>query len=170
MFHKKHLSLILGFSIPIVMIIFVAASIYIPGLFVHPKFNFLYTTNQYYYDNRYIVNNGRLIYNPPSSDQYYDSSQVSGLTELYLHNVITNESTQISYEQAQDLQLDSSTESPDGFKVENGNESSGFLFFGYSGDDSSEYLVGHNVSKKLNINTDTSTYDYPIHFLGWVIQ
>ena len=39
---KKNITLILGISIPILMILFVAGSIYLPGLFIKPHFNFLY--------------------------------------------------------------------------------------------------------------------------------
>jgi hypothetical protein len=41
---KKNLSLIFAISIPVLMIIFVAAAIYIPQLFVKPQYNFLYLT------------------------------------------------------------------------------------------------------------------------------
>ena len=38
---KKHIPLIIGISIPILMILFVAGSIYLPGLFIKPGYNFL---------------------------------------------------------------------------------------------------------------------------------
>lgn len=41
---KKNITLVIGISIPILMILFVAGSIYFPRLFIKPHFNFLYVS------------------------------------------------------------------------------------------------------------------------------
>ncbi|HSW96522.1 MAG TPA: hypothetical protein VLF89_01720 [Candidatus Saccharimonadales bacterium] len=168
MIKKKNFPLIIGFSIPLLMILFVAASIYLPGLFLQPKFNFLYSTDTDYYGSQtYSVNNSHLVYIPQPTPTYrpYPSPQ------LYVHNVTTNESTPISFQEAQNLNLNPTAESPDGFKLENGNQGDGFFpFFWYNRDYTTEYLAGHNVSKKLNIKTNGTSYYSSIHFLGWVMK
>jgi hypothetical protein len=177
---RKNASLILGISIPILMIILIIASIYIPGYFIKPKFNFLYVSGEsgmYYHGQPlYIVENGKLLQNeitPPErkdyyyENNYYDPPKYSG--KFYIYNVTKNEAKEISFEMAQSLKIDSNKQSPDGFEVVYGNRSDGFLPFLYgSGSDyKTRYLKGHGVSNKLNLQLNskyTSYYD----FIGWI--
>lgn len=160
----------IGFSIPVLMILFVAASIYLPGIFQQPRYNFLYSADADYYDNRtYSVSNGRLIINPQPFT--YPSNRPYQSPQLYVHNVTTNESTSVSFQEASGLTLDPSAQSPDGYKIENGSNNSGFFpFFWYDRDYNAQYIVGHNTSKKLNVKTYGSSYYNSIHFLGWITQ
>ena len=169
MFKKKDIPLILGFSIPILMILFIIVSIYIPGFFLHPKYNFLYSTDGNYYNSQvYIVDHGYLIQNTqPTSD----SNRSYPNPQLYIHNVITNKSTAISFQAAQVIRLDSSSESLDGYKLENGNQGDGFFpFFWYDKEYNTEYLIGHNTSEKLDLKSNSSNYYNAFHFLGWIMQ
>ena len=169
--NKKNLPLILGFSIPIVMILFVAASIYIPGIFSNPKYNFLYSSGQDYYSrNIYQVRNGKLIQVPQPTPSYRNYTQYQD-PPLYIHNVKTNESTYISFTEALSLHVDTNSESPDGYKIEDGQSSSGFFpFFWYDRNYYSKYIVGHNVSRKMNIIKSGANYYDSIQFLGWIIE
>jgi len=169
MFNRKNAPLIIGFSIPVLMILFVAISIYVPGIFLHPKFNFLYSGDgNYNNEQTYTVNDGHLTLdhqmNPYPNNKPYPSPS------LYIHNVVTNESKPISFRDAQNLNLDSNIESPDGYKIEDGNPSDGFFpFFWYDNrNENAKYIVGHNVSKKLNITINGSNYYYSFRFLGWI--
>lgn len=169
MITKKNIPLILGFSIPVLMILFVAVSIYVPGLFLHPKYNFLYSTGGDYYGREvYSVVNDRLIQNPQSTTYPYEKPYP--IPQLYIYNVTTNENTQVSFQDAKNFNLDSSDESQDGYKLEEGNSSDGFFPFFFYRRNNDEYLVGHNTSKKLNIKNAGTSYYNTIHFLGWVIQ
>lgn len=170
MLSKKNAPLIIGFLIPILMVLFVAASIYLPGLFLQPKYNFLYSTGGDYYGSRsYFVSNGHLAESPQPTP--YPNYKPSPSPQLYIHDVTTNMSTSISFQDAAALTLDPSAESPDKYRLEDGINSGGiFPFFWYDRDNNSKYLVGHNVSKKLNVNSGGSSYYDAIHFLGWVIQ
>ena len=166
---KKNIPLIIGLSIPILMILFVAGSIYLPGLFVHPKFNFLYSAGGDYYSNhRYSVRNGELIENEVEYPKYYTQRDEP---KLFIHDVIKNESTRISFEEAQHLSLNSNTNSPDGFEIYCGRGSSGFflIFFDSYQDCSSRFIKGHNTSKKLNVQLQGGSY-YNFQFLGWMIE
>ncbi len=147
-----------------------AASIYLPGIFQQPRYNFLYSTDGDYYDNQtYSVSNSRLIINPQPST--YPNNRPYPSPQLYVYNVSPNESRPISFQEAENLNLNPNVESPDGYKLENGNSSDGFFpFFWYDRNYNAEYLVGHNVSKKLNVISTGSTYYNSIHFLGWIMQ
>lgn len=170
---KRNFSLIAAISIPLLMIVFVAGSIYLPGLFVKPHFNFLYVSGQDYpYGRqRYTVENGRLVQQEITkleSRGYYPPRQEA---RLFVHDVAKNESREISFQEAQRLTLDPSLQSPDGFEVVYGNRGNGVfaLFFGSRSDYNARYLTGHNVSKKLNLKfSGDSQYTNFFQFLGWI--
>lgn len=170
---KKNLSLVIGVSIPILMILFVAGSIYLPGLFVQPKYNFLYAVDDYYsqYRYQYDVQGDTLVKNEPTQLVTKSERPVSE-PRLYLYDVAKNESQEIPFENAQLLSLDSRAESPDGFEVVQGNRNGGdlFFFFGSGSDYNTRYLKGNGVSKKLNLDLHRSNSYYNFHFLGWNIS
>ena len=169
---KKNISLVLGVSIPILMILFVAGSIYLPGLFIQPRFNFLYISGSdgYYYNNgqQYSVQNDRLVKNETKQLENQNYNQPRGEAKLFIYDVVKNESEQISFEDGQKLNLDSSIKSPDGFEVVYGSRGDDFFpfFFSSRTDYNTRYLKGHNVSKKLNVQLSESYYDF--WFLGWI--
>jgi len=177
-FIKKNITLIVGISIPILMILFVAGSIYLPGLFIQPKFNFLYVSgDDYYYYNQYqySVQNGKLVRREVQrpKNQIYQPLQEVQEVKLYIYDVAKNESKEISFEEAQNLNLDSNTKSPDGFEVVYGSRGDGFLpfffpfFFLSERDYNTLYLKGHNVNKKLNLQLSGSYYNN-FRFIGWI--
>lgn len=169
MIAKKNIPIVIGFSLPLVMILFVGLSIYLPGLFLHPTYNFLYSVNQTYSDSQTLsVSNNRLVQSPlkyPLADQNYEYHEPM----LYVHDVTTNESRQVTLAEAQQLHLDPSDQSPDGYRIESGSSSDGFFpFLWYSRDYNSEFIVGHNISKKLALKTNSPIYYTSFHFLGWI--
>ncbi len=171
-FIKKNNILLLGIAIPILMTLFVAGSIYIPSGFVQPKFNFLYVMgNNYNYYNYYngqiySVENNTLIKNKVKLIKNKPDSPMVPEAKLFVYDVIKNESSSISFEEAKKLKLNTNVVSPDGFEVISGNDSGGVLqIFFYSGSDyNRRYLKGHYVSKKLN-----GSFGYDFLFLGWII-
>jgi len=172
---KKNITLILGISIPILMILFVASRIYLPGLFIKPHFNFLYVSGDdsyYYYNNgyQYSVQNDKLVKNEIKQleNQNYNPPRVE--SKLYIYDVAKNEAKEISFAEAQNLNLDSSVKSPDDFEVVYGSRGDGFFpfLFWSERDYNSRYLSGHNVSKKLNLQLNGSSYYNNFRFIGWI--
>lgn len=170
---KKNIPLILGISIPILMILFVLGSIYLPGIFVHPKFNFLYVVggNNYIDEWQYLVQNGELVKSKinQSRNKSYNPPYVEA--KLFVYDVLRNESREISFEEAQKLNFDSNIKSPDGFEIVYGSRGENALPFFYVSeiDYNSRYLKGHGVSKKINIQSSEGFY-YTFRFLGWIKQ
>jgi hypothetical protein len=168
-FIKKNITLVVGISIPILMTLFVAGSIYLPGLFIEPKFNFLYTSGYEYYNQyQYSVQNGELVRNEiqrPEGQVYPSGGEV----KLYIHDVAKNESHEVSFEEAQNLNLNSNIKSPDGFEIVYGSRGDGFFpfFFWSERDYDTRYLKGRNVSKKLNFELSGPFY-YNFRFIGWI--
>ena len=171
---RKNASIIVGISIPIVMILFVACSIYLPALFIQPKYNFLYMNNSEYYGDygwKYDVQDDRLVRKVVNHSYSYESPIYSMSDEpgLYIYDVAKNDSTKVTFTEADQLDLSPQDLSPDGFKVLQGNGSGGgfFPFFNSNNDYSTYYLNGNNVNKKLNIQlSGNDTYSF--RFLGWV--
>ncbi len=172
---KKNITLLLGFSIPILMIMFVAASVYLPGLFIKPHFNFLYVSADDYYYNynngrQYSVRDGRLVkteITPPKNASY---KPPRGNAKLYLYDVTKDQSKEISFADAQRLNLDPNLRSPDGFEIVDGSRDYGFFpFFPAGGTNyNARYLKGHGVSKKLHLQLNGTSDYYNFRFLGWI--
>lgn len=169
-FIKKNITLIVGISVPILMILVVAGSIYLPGLFIKPKFNFLYISgdSSYYYSQyQYYVQNGKLVRNE-TQESMSQSYQQQRDVKLRIYDIDKNESRDVSFEEARGLDLDPNNISPDGFEVVYGSRGDGFFPFFYSGTDyRTRYLKGHNVTKKLNLQLNDSYYNN-FRFLGWI--
>ena len=168
---KDNISLIIGIAIPILMIILVAASIYLPAIFSsQPKFNFLYVTgDDYYKGKQYVVQSGKLVEREVKYQEHYPPR----IPRLFIHHVATNESKEISFKKAQQLSLNPNLKSPDDWKVVYGNRDYGIfpLFFSGRRDYSSMYLKGHNTSKKLNLQSPPDNryyYYHRVRFLGWI--
>ncbi|NNC97428.1 MAG: hypothetical protein HKN88_05090 [Gammaproteobacteria bacterium] len=165
----KNWSLILGLAIPVLMILFIAVSIYVPQLFDNtppPSVNFLYTSD-YTHPHSLQVRKNRLewvkghTYNE-QQDKAYASKPV-----IYVHDVKTNTSKSIDFEEAQNLLLDAKAIAPDGYKIEQSRRNGWFPFdYHYSRD---RYLVNAHAAHKLNLEYTNQSY-YGFNFLGWVIE
>lgn len=169
---QKNVSLIIGLSIPFLMIVLVAASITLPEFFApKPQVNFLYVTgDDYYQGHAYVVDGGRLVKREVKYPEHY----APGVTRLFVHDVSANVSKEASFEEAQQLRLDSNSKSPDGYEVVYGNAEYGFfpLFFSGTRDYNSLYLKGHSASKRLNLQLPSDSRNYysrnRARFLGWI--
>lgn len=169
---KENIPLMVGISIPILMIIFVAISIYLPSLFVQPKTDFLYSTGgDYYSQDIYSVQNGKLIVQEISYPKEYYRPKRN--PRLFIHDVVKNESREISLEEAKKLNLNSNNKSPDGFEVVYGRNHHDIfpLFFYGDTDYNTRYIQKGGRSKRLNLQTDGERYySYYFKFIGWIIK
>lgn len=177
-FVRKNFALVVGMAIPVVMVLAVVGSIYIPGFFaVGPKFDFLYMSRSDYYcyynsGQQFLVEGGKVVKRvvDVGSDKFVYDGQC-GDDRLFVHDSVKNVSSRVSFEEAQALNLDSSAKSPDGFEIIYGSRGDGiFPFFFSSGSNyNSIYLVGNNWSKKLDLELSGVDSNYSFHFLGWII-
>lgn len=175
-FSKKNLPLLLALVIPVIMVIGVAAAVYLPGLGHRPSYNFVYATGDgvsYYGSGGYdfYVKDGHLARQErpvdPVRDPFYQNRSVA--SKLYLHDVKANTSKELSFEEAQKIFLDPSIRSADGYEVARGGYSGdGFLFSGGRSDFGHWYIKGYNRSFQLNLRLFGSYYSDNFKFLGWV--
>jgi hypothetical protein len=186
-FIKRNIVIIIAFSLPILLIIGVALSIYIPSLFLSTKYNFVYiicTESNYryitcnnYIQKRYSVVNNRIVINNIDPTLDSDNDPMPDINENYvtriiLHDTEKNESREITFEEAQTLTLNNFKISPDGVTVEDEYSSGTDLFiFGGSSSTYGYYLSKGKTKKKLNLIYDYDQYYYRYHFqfIGWVL-
>jgi len=168
---KRHAPLFLGLAIPLGMIAFVAASIYLPGLFVHPHSDFVYTIGRddyhYNYESSYAVANARIRTVAPTN---LISGETATPDQIYIYHVATDTSEKLTFDQAQALSYSDDATSPDGFRLDTTYSGGGsFLFFFDSGSSNPVVVMtGHGLHKKLNIDLSGSSGGDNFHRLGWV--
>lgn len=174
---NNNISLIIGISIPILMIVFVGVSIYLPAMLTHPKCSFLYGTGSDYYQlNSYDVQNGKLLKNEVQYPATYNlpnpAPSQGAPAKLYVHDVEKNVSQEISLEDAQKLNLSSANISPDGFEFFSGSHDYSIFSLFFSRDDyyGAKYIRGHGISKRLNLQKESEYWYHDVHFLGWIIR
>jgi hypothetical protein len=159
---KKNFPIILAVLIPIAMVALVAASIYLPRLYVHPQYGFLYYAD---YCDTYSVSGSMLKSNPVAqSDSYcYRSAN----PKLYIYDARTGNSKEAAFADARRLVLDQAKISPDGFTVTNPESGGNYYPFYFGSDDyDSEYLKGNGTTFRVELPEGVS--DYSFKFLGWI--
>lgn len=168
----KTYPLIIGLLVPVLMVIFIAGSVFVQRLLApSAQYDFIYSVSDGYNPGtQYWVDDGKI-----------QMRDIKGMTQnqaryttvrLYRHYVKENKSVGISLEEAGKLILSDATQSPDGFEISPGTQGSSFLFFYSSYADYSEmYLKGHGVGQRLNlVKGQRPYYSYnDFHFVGWVV-
>ena len=187
---KKHAFVIVAFALPILLIVGIALSIYLPSAFLSTDYDFVYATcdagrNDYYdrydcdlyLDRLYAVENGRLIKQdiPDAQDTDKDGTpdvEEGYITRLFLHDTESNTSTEITFEEAQEIELSGLITSPDGVSVE-GIYSRSAEFFPLFGGSSQYgyYLTKGDKHTKLNLINEENNYYYRnnFKFIGWIV-
>ena len=168
---SKHLPLIIGIGVPVVFLLLVFIfSFLLPNVFVNPSYNFLYIDSYYYdayyYDAKFAVQNQKLSFNC-TSDQYRNCSNVLNRVKFYKHDFSKDANVQITLEDAQQLKLDSSDVSPDGYKFDTKSGSDYFIFPLFGSSSSSGFSIHKGwLSKSVSLNGQY----YTINFVGWILS
>ncbi|MBI3255739.1 MAG: hypothetical protein HYZ63_02100 [Candidatus Andersenbacteria bacterium] len=171
----KNVSLWIGLAIPVVMVLVVALSIYWPQRGIEaPVYDFVYALQNYSDGYVYSVVDGKL--GRDATPDYGQPKPVpAGVahapTRFYIHDVQSNTSREVSFEEASTVKLDNVTTAPDGYELKRGGEGSGvFPFFFSEGNYNDQYLVKGNHSIKLDLKEIRDPYYSPFTFMAWVIQ
>jgi len=161
--------LLLLFAIPIAIAVFAAAVIYVPRLFVNPKYDFIYSTcDDYSCRNSYSIDSTGYVsqdYSNSSNSDYYNRTYNRTASLRYYDS--SNDSTRsLTLEEARRYHLNTSSKSPDGYTLARESSSSGFLFWGDY--DEGWYLKNGAKKKKVELTTTGSYYSRDARLLGWV--
>jgi len=188
-FLKKNFALVIAFSLPVLLIVGISLSAYLPSLFISTDYNFVYSScadgsNNYYSykcDNyllkRYSVVDGQLVVNDVDQTQDSDNDGIPDIKEgyiarLFLHNTKSNETREITLEEAESLNLNELITSPDGVSVSSHYDRGADIFFVFDGGSTQgHYLVKGNAKSKLNLINDEDRYYHPnnFQFIGWTL-
>ena len=188
-FLKKNFALLLAFILPILLIIGVAVSTYLPSLFIKTNYNFIYsscTSGSYsypyycsdYLKSRYSVVDGKIVLNNVDLNKDLDKNGVPDYKQnysdrIFLHDTQKNESREITLKEAQALTLSEILTSPDGITVSSRYDRRGGDFLMMSGGGSSYgyYLTKGNSRSRINLinNGDTYYYQNNFQFIGWTL-
>lgn len=180
---KKNIPLIIGISLPFVIIFLVFASIGLSKALANPDYDFIYSdTNQrgyYNYGAYYEVENGKIVRKentPPErrtvdGDIIVEKIPARPEPKLFIYDAETDTSRQISFEEAVQYSVDPSVKSPDGYVIEFSYGHNGiFELFGSRDERNSALLKKGFASKKVYLTTSSNYYYEPGFFLGWVIE
>jgi hypothetical protein len=189
-FIKKNFAILLAFTLPILLIVVVATSTYLPSLLLSTHYNFVYTscsngTNYTYWYNcgsylqeRYSIVNGKIVTNYVDLQRDFNDDGIPDtnnyVAHIFLHDTAKNESREITFEEAQTLTLNSLLTSPDGVTFSGRHDRNGgdfFLIFdGYSSS-YGYYLTKGGGRDKLQLinNTGQEYYQDNFQFVGWVL-
>jgi hypothetical protein len=186
-FIQKHLMVLIAFSLPVLLIIGVAVNALIPSLWLTTNYNFIYAAcsddgNYYYYDcNDYLkeqfsVVDGKLFINDVTAkDRNNDGeidTQENYTARLFLHNTDTNETREITPEEARTYTLNELITSPDGVTVSSHYDRGADLFLVFdSGSSYGYYLTKGNSKRRLHLFNADDRYYYQnnFEFIGWIM-
>ena len=189
-FIKKNFAILLAFLLPILLIIIVTISVYLPSLFIKTKYNFIYSScsngvDYYSYNNcnnylqkRYTVSNDALTLNNVDMTQDLDKDGMPDFKgkysdRIFLHDTEKNESREITLDEAKSLKLSGLLTSPDGISVSGDYDRVGGDFFIFGGGNSvyGYYLTKGKSRTRINLinNNDRYYYQNNFQFLGWVL-
>jgi len=177
---KKHFTLIIGISLPIIMILLVAGAIYLPQILVKPHYNFLYSDQflnnvnngrHYQQSSYYDVENGVLVKKEIPKEENENGNIEYIDPKLHFYDVVNNTTREISFADASQLSLLPGPTSPDGFIVQYSHHNDGiFELFGGSYDNNRGMYIKKGVSQHLLAIPNDQNYYYNGSFrvLGWI--
>lgn len=180
-FLKKNYLVIIAFSLPVLLVVGVALSVYLPAFFLSTDYNFIYSTcadgNSYNYSqcNDYLKKKYSVVNNKLTVNNVPNEKDLNFSERLFLHNNEKNESREITLAEAQGLNLSNLLTSPDGVTISYSYERGTYFLFSRSNSTSGYYLTKGKSKKKVNlINQSDSRYGYygrdNFHFIGWVLN
>lgn len=171
----KNVVLWVALAIPVLMVLFVAGSIYLPQRGVEaPKYDFIYTLRNYSDGYEYSVGaSGKLVRDKLPDENVAKPIPVgvaSAPTRFFRYDVKTNTSRELKFEEVAALKLDNTSTAPDGYELRRGGQSGGVFPFIFSeGNYDDQFLVKGNHSLKLELKKITDPYYSPFQFMGWVL-
>jgi hypothetical protein len=165
---RRNIPLMVALSIPVVMVMLVAVSIYLPVLFVDPpRADFIYSVGiNYYSPYHYAVKEGKIIEHKIERPENFYAPPHSQQPRLYYYDTDRELALEITLKEAQEWTIDEMEFSPDGFRVAQGDQGGDILFFSYDSR-CRQYLQKGAFSRQINL-LPRGEHCYSFHFLGWV--
>ncbi len=174
---KKHIPLIIGISLPIIFIIIISVTIFTPSLFIKPEHNFLYTVDDTYYSynqsykNTFTVTADHISLKPLPTPPNATGTLMIDQPTLYLYDVKTDTSHQITFDEAKNYTVDAGPSSPDGYLVKYESNNDGiFELFGSNRNSNGYFIEKGSGKKPLTGVSNGARYYYEgnLHLIAWI--
>jgi hypothetical protein len=161
--HVKDLLLL--FAIPAGIALISAMAVYVPRLLADPKYDFIYAQCDNYSctDSFSVDTSGHVA---KQTDTAANQSFSGDRTSLHYYTAANDATRTITLKEAQQHTLNTSSKSPDNYRLVREQSHDGFLFWSDSGE--GWYLKDGAKKRKIELATDGSYYSHNITFLGWV--
>jgi hypothetical protein len=181
-------ALIVGISLPILVIIFFALATVIPAYMVAPPhYNLVFTTNDYYYNNNglnFSVVDGKLKAQFICDDACA-TRRVWSNPGLYIFDVHTKQirkiavqlpmvapnakpfSVEVKIPELENVKIDPSNSAPDGYSFGYSSNDNGLMSDLFFGSRSSQAMITKNVNT-IPITFDTGSRYNNIKLIGWI--
>jgi len=196
---QKHISLVLGLAIPILVVALTFIIVAFPQLFAKetPQFDFVYAAGDQivfpdmvrtYPDMAYPIKSaqsgipkytyqvveGKIVQVNTSTSTLIDfpgAVFIEPTVRFYLHHVIANTSVPITPQDAMQYKLNTSKIAPDGFEFIHGRTYGSVFPFFYNSEDGYKhvYVKKGPVVKEMRLNLIDEDY-YQDFFVGWIVQ
>ena len=186
---KQWVTLLIGFGMPLVLILAVVLSMNYSDMRVKPAYDVLYATGSGYRSSSFfsvkgntlvsdiVDDNGEMIQKTPSSNNdytYQNKKEMVRTTNFYRYDPATDSSTALGgYADAHKLDIISIDRSPDGYRVTRSNGGGGgdffFPFFLSGGSSYNGFVIeGNGGHKKVKLVGGENYYSTDI--IGWVAK
>src|SRR5436190_12325075 len=168
---KKNPALFIGLALPLLMILLFAGVPFMASFMVpEPKYNFIYSINNYNPDGKLRVDKGKLVFQVSNS-----WAQPREAPEIYLADVHSKKSTKLNFvlspgedsripankirefiiERITLKKLDTSNISPDGYQIMTGTNENFFSLVFFFGADRRNYLSLSKSGRRIALPTPT---------------
>lgn len=177
--NNKNLPIIIGIALPIVFIIAIFFVISVPKNNTTTQYNFIYSyenRDPYYreYKNTYEIENGKIT--PKAlpeikKDGYYNYNNARDYPIIYIYDVKTDTSREISLSDAQKYEMVTGPSSPDGYNVSYEYGNYGLfdeILLGGNRRNSGYYIKRDSFEKKVNITNSAGYYSGNFRIIGWI--
>lgn len=172
--NKFDWKLFIAISLPVLLIVVLAAFYVIPNSLAQPHYDFIYFDTSDYANQHYTIQlvNKKVV---ATLDKYYINTNTTTRTDtdqikIKRYHVASKVVDTLTIEEANKLTLSGSAESPDGFTIGGSNSYGGLVSEVLVGGqyDSYDQLYLHKGLTKKKVNLGTSRYGF--NFIAWVIQ
>ena len=180
MLKKENIPLAVGLALPVLLVLVLAAVIYVPRLYVKPQYDFVYAVGdypQYFNDIDKTVTTYRIVDEQVRKevvpyaqlgDQNWPRLNVG--PQFYRYDVTEEKSVPLNESELMQIRLNPSQKSPDGFELNYGRGDENVFEAVFGGRDYSERVLEKgSVGVAVNIEGDNNNYDYRFHLIGWTI-
>jgi hypothetical protein len=177
--NNKNLPIVIGIALPVIFIIAIFFVVSIPKNNASSQYSFIYayeSMDPYYheYKNTYEIVNNKIVTKAlpePKKDSYYDRPAVRDYPILYIYDVKTDSSKEISLSDAQKYNIEPGPSSPDGYTVGYVYGHSGIfdeILLGGNRRNDGYYMTKDSSQKKVNIAGPYSYYSGNFRIIGWI--